>query len=122
MKLGGILVSWKVYAQKQCGVGLCVLAEKSSILVCPVVPVSVSSQLPVLLQCLLPTHVQSGECSTSKHPNLHEAQASNLLLDTHHDPFRPLHLICVYVCVCLSPTCRAWGRRACRTLQEEYIE
>lgn len=27
MKLGGILVSGKVYAQKQCGVGLCVLAE-----------------------------------------------------------------------------------------------
>lgn len=42
----------------------------SPILVCPVVAVSVSSQLPVLLQCLLPPHVQSGECGTSKHPNL----------------------------------------------------
>lgn len=55
---------------RQSGVGPGVLTvRQSSILVCPVVPVSVSSQLPVLLQRLLPPHAESGECGTSKHPN-----------------------------------------------------
>lgn len=71
IKLGGVLFSGQVCVPKQCGVGPGVqMCSQSSILVCPVVSVSVSSQLPVLLQCLLPPHVKSGECSTSKHHNL----------------------------------------------------
>lgn len=75
------------------------------------ISVSVSSQLPVLLQCLLPPHVQSGECSMSKHPNLHEAQVNNLILDTHHNPRRPLHSVC-RACVCVYYLVLSFKKRA----------
>lgn len=58
-----------------------------------------SSQLPVLLQCLLPPHVKSSECSTSSTQTyLHEAQVNKLILDPHHKSCGPLHFVCACVC------------------------
>lgn len=65
-------------------------------LVCLVVSVSVSSQLPLLLHCLLPSHVQSGGCSTSQHPNV-PAWGPN----SQPHPGSSSLTVCVFVWVCV---------------------
>lgn len=64
-------------------------------LVCLVVSVSVSSQLPLLLHCLLPSHVQSGGCSTSQHPNV-PAWGPN----SQPHPGSSSLTVCVCLCEC----------------------
>ena len=95
--------------------------SQSSILVCPLVSVSVSSQLPLLLQCLLPPHVQSGECSMSKHPNLHEGSSQQPLPGHLPQPLQATAFVCrACVCVlfrtCFKETCKASFKSESRSI------
>lgn len=106
VKLGGMLVSGPVWAQffQQCGVGPGFRAENMQ-------PVFHSCLSSCISQCLPPSCLccsnacclrmssQVNAARQSTQTYLHEAQVNNLILDPHHKPRGPLHIVCACVCV-----------------------